>query len=278
MRAQLKTGFFETHIAPAPPLRRHVDRYTVITPDREAAGPLPWRILPEGSSHLLLHVFRDERPPQLGFVGPRSVFADIDRRGREFSLAVKFKPAGATPFLRLPMAELSDRSLPIEELWPSDGAGLRDRMRESLDRRDLPGCLAAIETALLRRMHRKPLHRLVDAAADLIERAGGCTTVRELAAKLGVTERHLRSVMSRHVGLGPKRLARITRVTDTLRKAEQHARRQWAALAAAGGYWDQSHMIDDFRALLGESPEAFLTRPNREKAPSVPFLPRRGQT
>jgi AraC-like DNA-binding protein len=34
----------------------------------------------------------------------------------------------------------------------------------------------------------------------------------------------------------------------------------WAELAAAGGYSDQAHLANEFRALCGLSPTQFLTR------------------
>lgn len=40
--------------------------------------------------------------------------------------------------------------------------------------------------------------------------------------------------------------------------------RRMAALAIDHGYYDQAHMIDDFQELVGDSPERFIQRHNRE--------------
>ena len=256
--------FVEQTVEPCRELRRHVDSYVLLAPEGELEGYVPWRILPEGCAHLILHVYGNGRRTELGFVGPRSVYADIDRSDRKYSLIVKFRPGGTAPFLDAPVRELTDRTVPIEDLW-DEGAEIHDELAARTASSDLPGCWASLEAALLRRVHSAlPIHPVANRAVRTIEEFGGRIQVRDLAEGLGVTDRHLRSVMTREVGLGPKRLARITRVTRTLRMAEADPGVGWAPLAASLGYCDQPHLIEDFQALLGESPEAFLARPNRE--------------
>jgi AraC-like DNA-binding protein len=73
--------------------------------------------------------------------------------------------------------------------------------------------------------------------------------------RVGVSERHLRNLFAREVGLSPKHFARISRLRKVLALA---GRRQWAAVAEDAGFFDQAHMISDFRALMGVSPAAYL--------------------
>ena len=89
--------------------------------------------------------------------------------------------------------------------------------------------------------------------------------MRELSSTLGVSDRHLRSAFKRKIGLSPKRYTRIVRLTETIRLVEQGYAQGLAQLALTSGYYDQSHMIEEFHALVGESTEAFLSRPNREQ-------------
>lgn len=80
---------------------------------------------------------------------------------------------------------------------------------------------------------------------------GGVATA---ARRLHVSERHLRNLFVDGVGLSPKHFARIDRVRTVL----AHARaRPWADLAADVGYYDQSHLIGEFRRLMGVPPAAF---------------------
>ena len=77
----------------------------------------------------------------------------------------------------------------------------------------------------------------------------------EVAERVGVGERYLRSLFAREIGLSPKQFARVSRVRAVLAMA---GRRQWATVAEEAGFFDQAHMIGDFREVMGVPPAAFL--------------------
>ncbi len=58
---------------------------------------------------------------------------------------------------------------------------------------------------------------------------------------------------SANVGLTPVRFRRLARLRTVLRLFSEGAR-DWAALAAATGFSDQSHLVRDFQAFVGLSP------------------------
>jgi AraC-like DNA-binding protein len=80
--------------------------------------------------------------------------------------------------------------------------------------------------------------------------------VGSLARHLGWSERHLQRVFRVRVGIGPKALARITRVQRAILLAQRNSRLTWAAIAARSGFVDQSHLIREFRRLAGDLPTA----------------------
>jgi AraC-like DNA-binding protein len=81
--------------------------------------------------------------------------------------------------------------------------------------------------------------------------------VHVVAHKLDVSERQLRNLFDRALGLSPKQYARIHRVRAVLRDAQPGG--DLAQLAAQAGYYDQSHMTTEFRRLVGVPPAAFTT-------------------
>ncbi len=62
------------------------------------------------------------------------------------------------------------------------------------------------------------------------------------------------------LGIGAKRFCQIQRVKKTLRQAQTGWDYGWAGLANNNGYYDQSHMIDEFQSLLGASPGALIDK------------------
>ena len=57
---------------------------------------------------------------------------------------------------------------------------------------------------------------------------------------------------------GPKDFARTVRLQRAVRRAATS--KDWASIAADAGYYDQAHLIADFRELVGLTPGAFLKR------------------
>ena len=101
---------------------------------------------------------------------------------------------------------------------------------------------------------RKPDPR-VDAAVDRILRSGGRATIDSIAAAAGVSRQHLARAFAYHVGVSPKTFARVIRFRRALRLAGSQ---DWSALALELGYFDQSHLIADFREFAGETPVPFF--------------------
>src|SRR5205807_886319 len=93
----------------------------------------------------------------------------------------------------------------------------------------------------------------VEAAARLTSAA-----VNAVAGELGVSERHLRRVFRDAVGVSPKVFAKLARFHRALGVAREGLHARWAGIAAAAGYYDQAHLIADFRAIAGVTPRALL--------------------
>jgi len=58
-------------------------------------------------------------------------------------------------------------------------------------------------------------------------------------------------------------VARIARLQSVLRSIGRDARPDWADVAAECSYFDQPHLIHDFRALTGETPAEFVRNQGR---------------
>jgi AraC-like DNA-binding protein len=153
---------------------------------------------------------------------------------------------------------MAERIVALEDLW-GDAATqqLLDRLAGA---RDTADAAAILESAIAERLaiaagRRAHAQLALDAAARL-----ACAHVRAVAADLGVSERHLRRVFRETIGVSPKTFARLARFHDALRAAGEAGAGQpgWAHIAAAAGYYDQAHLIAEFRAIAGVTPRALL--------------------
>jgi AraC-like DNA-binding protein len=81
--------------------------------------------------------------------------------------------------------------------------------------------------------------------------------VREVAQATGYSAKRFIRIFTDAVGLSPKRFCRILRLQAVINRLASGARVEWAEFAAAGGYYDQSHLIREFRAMTGLTPAQY---------------------
>jgi AraC-like DNA-binding protein len=240
---------FYREYPPHPALMAHVD---CVWAARAPASAHTHRVLPDNCVDILW-----QDGGQQGFaVGMMSKAILVASDRPVLTLAVRFKPGMAGPFLATPLNILTDQRADIDLLWGRSDA---DRLADALWSSDAPARarLAMIEQELLRRLRRLQAGgtALVQRALQALDGSGGALRVEDLAAQLHVSRQHLAAQFRQHVGLSPKlyaRICRFRRATAALRDAPD-----WAQLAAECGYFDQSHLIHDFQELAGSTPERF---------------------
>ncbi len=88
------------------------------------------------------------------------------------------------------------------------------------------------------------------AAAALLQ-----PDIKRLSRDSGYSERHLRRRLVATTGHNPRKLARIGRMQALLAAGRGES---WARTAAEFGFYDESHMINDIRALTGATPQTLL--------------------
>jgi len=82
--------------------------------------------------------------------------------------------------------------------------------------------------------------------------------IADLAAEVGVSHGHLDREFTAVAGLSPRALSRIMRLRVLLAGLDVYAPVNWTALAAGLGWFDQSHLIRDFKRHTGVTPSEYV--------------------
>jgi AraC-like DNA-binding protein len=155
-------------------------------------------------------------------VGSFSSYGIAHLAADSVSSGIRFHPGGFAALFGVPASELVDLRVPIRDVAP------RFRSLSHLAA-DAP--------------RPDPVVRSVWRASD----------VRAAASEVAYSERQLRRRVIAATGHSPKRLMRIARMQRLLRDGP---RETWARAAVEHGYFDESHMVSDVRALVGATPHA----------------------
>lgn len=221
------------------------------------------RVLPDGCIDIVLGFSGSADEPESAMaVGTMTRALVLDAgSSHECFVGVRFRTGKAGAFLSVPASELTDLHVSLDDLW-LDAREVRDALAVSPDAiervRALERVLAARVTPGL-----VATHSDVDEAVRRIVEAGGSLGITRLAPSLGVTRQHLARRFSQLVGVSPKTFARVVRlgrVIERVRAVPAGQAINWSALAADLGYFDQSHLVDEFRDLTGLTPTAYVGR------------------
>jgi AraC-like DNA-binding protein len=199
-----------------------------------------------------------ERHPYV--IGPMSQPAPVVSSGRCTAVGVRIQPGRGSALLRTSLGGLRDRVVRLDALVP---AALRGRAGAPVS--DHPEVeVARLEQLLLALGARGGMSDpLVGRAVELIDGRRGALTVEELARSTGSTVRQLQRRFQDGVGLSPKAHGRIARVSHAMALLGPGARAGFADVVEACGFYDQAHLIREFRALVGTTPGAFLRERTR---------------
>jgi AraC-like DNA-binding protein len=147
---------------------------------------------------------------------------------------------------------VAEQHVELAELWGDDGRVLRERLLEAPSP---AAALRTVERVLLARAAGSldPDHALRFAVAALESGA----SVAQVRDRLGLSVRAMLRAFRDAVGLTPKVYARVRRFQRVLGKAAPAVEPDWADLATSCGYYDQAHLIRDFRELADLTPTAY---------------------
>lgn len=79
-------------------------------------------------------------------------------------------------------------------------------------------------------------------------------TVDDLVERAGIGKRTLQRLFSEYVGASPKWVIRRYRLHELVERINSGYKLELADVALELGYFDQAHLINDFRSIVGYSP------------------------
>jgi AraC-like DNA-binding protein len=194
--------------------------------------------------------------PRSVLVGPSTQRReDLKLTGTLQVLSIRFSPIGFRALFGIPARLLRDQAIEAEMVLGPEIV----EVYEQLGAVEPVRWQTIAEEYLLKRVRTltpSTETRIAGKAAASMHRSRGRVSVAEVAAQSAVSTRHLERVIQEQVGVSPKMFGRLLRLDQAL--AQLNQRSNWAEIAIACGYFDQSHMVRDFRAMTGATPVEFL--------------------
>jgi AraC-like DNA-binding protein len=252
--------------SPRAPLNEFVERMWLVA---GGESPRQDRILPSGTVELVINL-RDDRIQIDGTVhsargrtlsgvavsGTYSEAFIIDAMQHAAMMGVHFRPGGGSAVLGVPSVEFADAHVDLAAIWGGTVVReIRERLCAAPTHQERFRCL---EQVLIERL-RSPLrrHAAVPLALACFTATGMGASVREVARQAGLSYRRFLTVFRAEVGLPPKLFCRILRFHHVHALAHRRGRIDWAQIALECGFFDQSHLANEFRVISGLTPSEY---------------------
>lgn len=192
---------------------------------------------------------------QSGVFGVASKSFSHVLEGEGLVFGVQFLPGGFRAFFGKSIAGLTDRSIPIGDVF-DEAEHEWEAAILSLD--DDAAMIAHAEARLRaespqRHVDADTVLRIVNTIADKRE----VTKVDDVVRLAGLRKRTLERLFREYVGVGPKWVIQHYRLHEAAEYAATDKPRDWPDLAARLGYADQAHFIRDFKRFVGQSPTRY---------------------
>jgi AraC-like DNA-binding protein len=207
----------------------------------ETAAPLNgWVVRPDGCLDILYSA------AGLAVVGAMTAEQRYDIAAHSCTCGLRFRPGMAAAFLRTPAVELTDRVIPLEAIWGEPARELQSRLDQAQS--------AAKRLTILGETvrHPAPGPNPVQRALEAVTSSHGDIDLEWVARQAGMSERQFRRRCLEESGLAPKQLCRVLRFRRALELGGSGV--PWGLIAAEAGYFDQAHLIRDFREFAGATP------------------------
>lgn|SRR5690606_9408604 len=106
--------------------------------------------------------------------------------------------------------------------------------------------------------NRLPSIPWLETSVNTILQKNGLISQGELIDNAGVSVRHFRRVFKNVIGVPPKYFCKVIQLNSVFQLLHDNKSEKMHLLALDCGYYDQSHFINDFHKLIGNTPENFL--------------------
>jgi AraC-like DNA-binding protein len=200
---------------------------------------------------LVVHYLEEQKtitcPPSI-VIGPQVKRVNLSLGYDHIVLRVGFRTGGLHRLLHQPLHEVVDFTCNTEDYF---GSALREVNEQLSNTADYTTMVQLVQQFLLKQLSKLKAEENIDRALTMLLKTGGNTTIDYLAKESCLSFRQFERKCKERIGLSPKLYARIVRFSKAYRMREANPHLSWTAIAHITGYFDQMHLIRDFKAFAG---------------------------
>ncbi len=180
--------------------------------------------------------------------------AEVD--GLDEGFAIHLHHWAAFKLWGIPVNELADVPVSLRSLL---GKRIEPFCDQIFLAKDFQERIRISEDFLLGELREVSESRLkLETTVERLSQKSGFISIKELAEKNGVSERQFQRMFRGQIGLSPQLYSKILRVNHLISAIPNQSEVDWQDFIYQYNYFDQSHLIRDFKRFAGHSPSEFV--------------------
>lgn len=184
-------------------------------------------------------------------IGPQFSRVNIKVEKRLRAIRVDFLPGGMYRMLGIPMHELFDGGFDALNLFD---AGMKCMNEQLQNTSDLVEGKTIVEDFLLKYIKNLKQMLPFDSALQILLNHNGDIAIEKIASLSCLSIKQFERKCKERLGMNPKLYARILKFSKAYRLHETFPHLSWTKIGYETGYYDQMHMIRDFKIFAGVNP------------------------
>lgn len=248
-------------VLPTPALQPYIKHFWILktyNPDGIAE-----RTIPTGYLQMIFHLgerlySENERSahPRFFISGLSSTYSDLSAKGTVSMVVAAFQPYAAGTIFQIPVNELFNRNVSTDEFGDPNLRLLQDMI---FDMHDPFTAIRHIEQFCLRQLRRRQdfhFSRMVKTIGAIAKNPD--IKLEELSSIACLSTKQFQRIFTGRIGCHPKEYTKIVRFQHALHTLQTRPEIHFAALAVESGFYDQAHMIKEFKKYSGYTPGEYV--------------------
>lgn len=192
-----------------------------------------------------------EKQPLSVVLGPQFSRVNLKVHNRLRAIRVDLLPGGMYRILGIPMQEMFDAGFNALDLFGVEMRIINEKLQHI---HDLEEGEKIVENFLLNKVVDLKEKLPLDSALQTLFKNHGNLSMDKTASLSCLSLRQFERKCKKRLGMNPKTFARILRFSKAYRLHEAFPHLNWIEIAYKTGYYDQMHMIKDFKIFAGVNP------------------------
>jgi transcriptional regulator GlxA family with amidase domain len=161
-------------------------------------------------------------------------------------------------FFDIPLNELYNQNVPLKFLIRQDANAMEAQLFEADSFHERTKVAESYLLMLLRKKKNACNFNRIEHSMHLINASKGMVSIDYLASEACFSRKQFERVFSQYIGATPKQFLKIIRFQHAIDLKSKNANANLADLTYGCGYYDQSHMTNEFQRLSGMTPKQYF--------------------